>query len=72
MVSNLEEVPFEDQHFLKLLDNGTRLVSGHYQVPLPFKNQIVSLYINAYQLTTDLSGNIYIHCVAKRVQSVSI
>ena len=38
MVSNLEEVSFEDQLFMNALDNGTKLVNGHYQVPLPFKN----------------------------------
>ena len=38
MVSKLEEVSFEDRYFLKLLDNGTKLVNGHYQVSLPFKS----------------------------------
>ena len=37
MVSNLKGVSFENQHFLKLLDNDTKLVNGHYKVPLRFK-----------------------------------
>ena len=48
---------FEDQHFLKLLHNGTKLVNGHYQYHSKTR---LYLYINMYQFTTDLSVNIYI------------
>ena len=49
VVSNLEEVSFENHHFLKLLDNGTKLVNGYYQVPLPFKNPNVCFLDNKGQ-----------------------
>ena len=50
MVSKLEVVSFEDQHFLKLLNNGTKLVNGHYQVSLPFKSPDVCFPDNKGQV----------------------
>ena len=50
MVLNLKETSFENQHFLKLLDNGTKLVNGHYKAPLPVKKPNVHSPDNKGQL----------------------
>ena len=39
----------EDQKFMKILQEGTKLRNGHYQVPLPFKDPYVNLPNNRYQ-----------------------
>ena len=39
----------EDQKFMKILQEGTTLRNGHYQVPLPFKEPYVNLPNNRYQ-----------------------
>ena len=33
----------EDKKFMKILQEGTKLRNGHYQVPLPFKDPYVNL-----------------------------
>ena len=35
--------------FLKIPDEGTKLKGGHYQIPLPFKQENVRLPCNKYQ-----------------------
>ena len=37
------------QKFMKILQEGTKLRNGHYQVPLPFKDPCVTLPNNRYQ-----------------------
>ena len=54
MVPNLTEVSFGDQHFLKLLDKSSRLLNGHWQVPLPFKNPDVCFPNNKVQVIKSL------------------
>ena len=39
----------EDQKFMKILQEGTTLRNGHYQVPLPFKEPYVNLPNSRYQ-----------------------
>ena len=39
----------EDQKFMKILQEGTKLRNSHYQVPLPFKEPCVNLPNNRYQ-----------------------
>ena len=39
----------EDKKFMKILQDGTQLRNGHYQVPLPFKDPCVILPNNRYQ-----------------------
>ena len=39
----------EDQKFMKILQGGTQLINGHYQVPLPFRDLCVNLPNNRYQ-----------------------
>ena len=35
-------MPQEDKNFLQILDEGTTLEGGHYEIPLPFRNENVS------------------------------
>ena len=39
----------EDHKFMKILQEGTKLRNGHYQVRLPFKDPCVNLRNNRYQ-----------------------
>ena len=39
----------ENQKFMKILQEGTKLRNGHYQVPLSFKEPCVNLPNNRYQ-----------------------
>ena len=39
----------EDQKFMKILQDGTQLRNGHYQIPLPFRDPCVNLPNNRYQ-----------------------
>ena len=36
----------EDLKFIEILENGTELVHGHYQIPLPFRNNTIKLSNN--------------------------
>ena len=36
-------IPWEDKRFLNLMNRTTRMVSGHYELPLPFKNDDTTL-----------------------------
>ena len=45
----------KDQKFMKILQEGTKLRSGHYQVPLLFKDPCVNLPHNRYQTRQRLS-----------------
>ena len=38
LLLDAEEISFEDKKSLEITDKGTKLVDGHYQVPLPFRN----------------------------------
>ena len=40
---------------MKILDEGTKLKDGHYQIPLPFKQEDVGLPCNKYQAAQRLS-----------------
>ena len=33
----------EDKYFFQILDESTRLRSGHYEIPLPFRNEDVAV-----------------------------
>ena len=50
IVSNFEEVSFEEHLFLKLLDNGIKLVHGHCQMLVPFKKPDVCFRDNIGQV----------------------
>ena len=39
----------EDHKFMKILQEGTKLRNGHYQVPLPFKDPCIDLPNNRHQ-----------------------
>ena len=39
--SNMEDISFEDQKFLKLMDEKSRKVGEHFGIPLPLKNRSV-------------------------------
>ena len=39
----------EDLEFIEILKNGTELVCGHYQVPLPFRKDEINLPNNRSQ-----------------------
>ena len=36
---NIEEMSYEDQKFLKLMDENVRKIGKHYQIPLPFRDK---------------------------------
>ena len=42
-------ISWEDKRFLNLMNRATRMVSGHYELPLPFKNDDTILPNNRYQ-----------------------
>ena len=42
-------ISWEDKKFLNLMKRTTRIVSGHYELPLPFKNDDATLPNNRYQ-----------------------
>ena len=39
----------QDMRFMKIVDEGTKLKYGHYQIPLPFRQEDVRLPCNKYQ-----------------------
>ena len=41
--SNMEDISFEDQKFLKLMDEKLRKVGEHFDIPLPLKNRLAKL-----------------------------
>ena len=43
-----EDISFEDKKFLKVMDKEAKLVDGHYQVPLPFRNVYVAFPHNCH------------------------
>ena len=45
----------EDHKFMKILQEGTKLRNGHYQVPLPFKDPCVNLPNNRHQARQRIS-----------------
>ena len=42
-------ISWEDKRFLNLMNRATRMVFGHYELPLPFKNDDTTLPNNRYQ-----------------------
>ena len=38
MSGNFEELSYEDKKFLEMMDEKTKKVGKHYQLPLPMKN----------------------------------
>ena len=42
----MEDISFEDQKFLKLMDEKSRKVGEHFEIPLPLKNRSVKLLKN--------------------------
>ena len=51
---NAEEISFEDEKFLQIMDKETKLVDGHYQVPLSFRNANVTFLNNRHYAMTSL------------------
>ena len=49
-----EEISFEDKKFLGIMDKETKLVDGHYQVPLPFRNANITFSDNWHYAMTRL------------------
>ena len=45
----------QDMRFMEILDKVTKLKDGHYQIPLPFKQEDVRLPCNKYQVAKRLS-----------------
>ena len=45
----------EDLKFMKILEDGAKMVNKHYQIPLPFKNPNIKLPDNRYQAWQRLS-----------------
>ena len=45
----------EDVKFMKIMENGAKMVNKHYQIPLPFRNPTVQLPNNRYQAWQRLS-----------------
>ena len=41
--SKKKEMSQQDMKFMEILDEGTKLKDGHYQIPLPFKLEDVTL-----------------------------
>ena len=48
LLLDAEEISFEDKKFLEIMDIETKLVDGHYQVPLPFRNANVTFPNNRH------------------------
>ena len=40
---NIEEMSYEDQKFLKLMDENARKIGKHYQLPLPFRDKMFQI-----------------------------
>ena len=47
--SKKKEMSQQDMRFMEILDEGTKLKDGHYQIPLLFKQEDVRLPYNKYQ-----------------------
>ena len=43
MTKKLEDIPYEDKTFLKLMDNQTVKVGNHYETPLLLRNSVMKL-----------------------------
>ena len=41
--NNIEDISFEDQELLKLIDEKLRKVGEHFEIPLPMKDRSVKL-----------------------------
>ena len=39
----------EDVKFMKIMEDGAKMVNKHYQIPLPFRNPNIELPNNRYQ-----------------------
>lgn len=48
------EISFEQKKFLEIMDKETKLVNGHNQVPLPFRNANVTFPNNRHYAMTRL------------------
>ena len=46
----------EDLKFIEIIKNGTELVGGHYQVPLPFRKDKINLPNNCSQAEKRFAG----------------
>ena len=53
--SKKKEISQQDMKFMEILDEGTKLQDGHYQIPLTFKQEDVRLPCNKYQAAQRLS-----------------
>ena len=53
--SKKKEMSQQDMKFMEILDEGTKLKDGHYQIPLPIKQEDVRLPCNKYQAVQRLS-----------------
>ena len=43
MTKKLNDISYEDNKFLKLMDDQTVKVGNHYQIPLPLRNTVMKL-----------------------------
>ena len=57
---NMEDISFEDQRFLTLMDEKSRKVGEHFEIPLPLKNRSVKLLNNRSMVEKRL------HCLKSR------
>ena len=48
-------MPVEDVKFMKIMEDGAKMVNKHYQIPLPFRNPNNQLPNNRYQAWQRLS-----------------
>ena len=46
----------EDVTFMKIMEDGVKMVNKHYQIPLPFRNSNIQLPNNRYQAWQRLSS----------------
>ena len=53
--SKKKEISQQDTKFMEILNEGAKLKDGHYQIPLPFKQEDVRLPCNKYQAAQRLS-----------------
>ena len=58
--SNMEDILFEDKRFLKLMNEKSRKVGEHFEIPLPLKNRSVKLLNNRKMAEKTL------HCLNSR------
>ena len=58
--SNMEDISFEDQKLLKLMDEKLRKVGEHFDIPLPLKNRLAKLPNNRNMAEKRL------HCLKSR------